>query len=61
MSAQFAWHADEGKTAQQAGNSPSMVHKNYKGLLTKTEAKKWFNVKPARPANVVVLKKPANA
>ncbi|MGO9202444.1 MAG: hypothetical protein ACLQM8_18115 [Limisphaerales bacterium] len=42
-------------TAQQAGNSPAMVHKNYKGLLTRKQAEQWFAVAPARPANVITL------
>jgi hypothetical protein len=39
-------HHDEDVTAEQAGNSPAMIHKHYRGLATKAEAKKWFNVKP---------------
>jgi len=53
----FALHANENLTAQQAGNSPAMIHAHYKGLATKAEADKWFNVKPARLGNVVVLPK----
>ncbi len=50
----FAVHADEGLTAMQAGNSPQMVHKNYKGLATKEEAEKWFKVFPSKePRNIV--------
>jgi len=32
--------ANENLTAQQAGNSPSMIHAHYKGLATKKEAEK---------------------
>jgi integrase len=42
----FALHANENLTAQQAGNSPAMIHAHYKGLATKADAEKWFNVKP---------------
>jgi len=42
----FALHANENLTAQQAGNSPTMIHKHYKGLATKGEAEKWFAVMP---------------
>ena len=42
----FALHANENLTSQQAGNSPSMIHRNYKGLATKTEAERWFAVIP---------------
>jgi hypothetical protein len=31
-----------------------MIHAHYKGLATKAEAKKWFNVKPARAAKNVI-------
>jgi len=52
----YALHANESLTAQQAGNSPQMVHAHYKGLATRAEAQKWFAVKPARSAaNVIQL------
>ena len=58
----FAMHANESLTAQQAGNSPTMIHGHYKGLATKTEAKKWFNVRPVKAAaNVVPLLQKAEA
>ena len=40
----FALHANENQTAQQAGNSPAMIHGHYKGLATKAQAEQWFNV-----------------
>ena len=46
----FALHANENLTAQQAGNSPAMVHQHYKGLATKAEAQKWFTVRPVKAA-----------
>lgn len=55
ISFHFAKHSDEGLTAAQAGNSPDMVHRHYKGLTTKEEADQWFAVSPQTPANVVVL------
>jgi integrase len=51
----FALHANENLTAQQAGNSPGMIHSHYKGLATKKEAQAWFAVKPAKQDNVVPL------
>ena len=58
----FAAHANESLTAQQAGNSPTMIHAHYKGLATKAEAEKWFNVRPAKAAgNVVPFPKQAGA
>ena len=46
----FAAHANENQTAQQAGNSPAMIHAHYKGLATKADAEKWFSVNPADAA-----------
>lgn len=52
----FALHGNENLTAQQAGNSPGMIHSHYKGLATKPDAKKWFAVAPATAAeNVITL------
>jgi integrase len=55
VSAHYALYADEGLTAKEAGNSPGVVHANYKGLMTKAQGEAWFNVMPARPGNVVML------
>jgi integrase len=53
----FALNANENLTAQQAGNSPAMIHGHYKGLATKAEAGKWFKVRPAKAAkNIIPLK-----
>jgi len=51
----YALHADEGLTAKEAGNSPAMIHKCYKGMVTRADAEKWFNVQPHRAANIVPL------
>jgi integrase len=56
----FALNANENLTAQQAGNSPGMIHAHYKGLATKAEAGKWFNVLPAKAAKNVIPLKVAN-
>jgi hypothetical protein len=54
----FAAHANENLTAQQAGNSPTMIHGHYKGLATKADAEKWFAVTPPDAAeNVIQLRK----
>jgi integrase len=50
----FAANANENQTAQQAGNSPAMIHAHYKGLATKAEAEKWFNVTPPKAAKNVI-------
>jgi hypothetical protein len=57
----FAADANENQTAQQAGNSPAMIHAHYKGLATKAEARKWFAVKPKKSVgNVIQLPAAAN-
>jgi hypothetical protein len=30
-----------------------MAHRHYKGLATKAESEKWFNIQPATSANII--------
>jgi integrase len=55
VSAHYALYSDEGLTAKESGNSPAMIHKNYKGLLTRKQAEAWFAMSPQRPATVIPL------
>jgi integrase len=55
VSYHFALHANENLTAAESGNSPQMVHKNYKGLATKAEAERWFAIAPKQAENVVPM------
>jgi len=55
----LAANGNENLTAQMAGNSPTMLHGNYKGLATRKEGEAWFDVKPESPANVLPM--PATA
>ncbi len=57
----FALHGNENLTAQQAGNSPAMIHAHYKGLVTKKEAKAWFAVKPRKTTAKNVIPMPRRA
>jgi integrase len=57
----FAMHANENQTAQQAGNSPPMIHAHYKGLATKAEGGKWFSVLPPKSAKNVIQLNTATA
>ena len=50
----FALHGNENLTAQQAGNSPAMIHAHYKGLATKKEAQAYFGIKPAKTAKNII-------
>ena len=56
VSFHYALHGNENLTAAQVGSSPQMLHAHYKGLATKAEAEKWFNVRPAKTAqNIIAL------
>lgn len=46
ISHHFAFHKHEGKTAEWAGNSPTMIHKHYKGLVKLKEAEEFFAMRP---------------
>lgn len=44
---------DVPRVALEAGNSPKMIFKHYRELVTPGEAKEWFGIAPERPANVI--------
>jgi len=54
---------DIGKLALQMGNSPQVIHSAYKGLVTKTDAERFFALRPAADAagKIVPMKAAANA
>jgi len=43
------------QVALEAGNSPQMVFRNYRQLVTSTAAKRWFAIFPTSASNVVPL------
>ena len=45
------------QVALEAGNSPGMIFGHYRELVAASEAKTWFAITPAQPANVVNLPK----
>jgi integrase len=46
MSYLYAVKQDENYVAAQAGDSPRMVHQNYRALVTKAAAEKYWAIKP---------------
>ena len=49
------------QVALEAGNSPQMIFKHYRQLVTEAEARKWFTVTPEAKSNVVHLAKASAA
>ena len=46
ISMHFKFHGHEGKTASWAGNSPDVIHRHYKGLVSDDEAKQFWSITP---------------
>lgn len=46
ISYHFAKWENDGRTAAHAGNSPEMLHKHYKALVTKKEAEAFWKILP---------------
>jgi len=50
------------KRIKHRGRVLATIHAHYKGLATKAEAEKWFNVLPPKSAkNVILLSAAKNA
>jgi hypothetical protein len=37
---------DAQKVSIEMGNSPTMIFRNYRKVVTKAEAEKWFEIRP---------------
>jgi len=46
---------DVAAVAIEAGNSPTMIFRNYRALVTENEGKAWFNITPQADSNIVPL------
>ncbi len=44
------------QVALEAGNSPQMIFKHYRELVTDAEAKKWFSIAPGEESDLIYLK-----
>ena len=49
----YARHRDENQTAAEMGNSPAMVFRHYRAVVTPNAAAKFWNLLPSTAANVV--------
>ena len=48
LTAHYALNQNENQTAAQAGTSPAMLFRHYKGLMARKEAAEWFTVIPPK-------------
>ena len=46
ISYRLAQIQNENQVALEAGNSPAMIHRHYKALVTQREADRWFGLRP---------------
>ena len=51
----FALHQDEGRTAAAMGNTPSMVHRHYRALATKEDARAFFEIMPNASGQILAF------
>jgi integrase len=47
------------EVALEAGNSPQMIFKHYRQLVTEAEATKWFSIAPDKKENIITLPRAA--
>ncbi len=46
LSHHLSWFDDENRTALWAGNSPRIIHKHYRGLVSSTDAESFWTMVP---------------
>ena len=59
ISAHLSFYENEGKTALWAGTSPAVVHKFYKGSITKPQAKQFWSLRPSKKETKILHLKEA--
>jgi integrase len=57
----FALTNDAGRVAGECGNSAAVIHRHYRQLVKKTDAERWFAVKPDQSENVLAFPAVAKA
>ena len=56
VSYRLALIKDVAEVALEAGNSPTMIFRHYRQLVTESEASKWFAIKPCEQNNILPIK-----
>lgn len=49
-------HHDENKLAEIMGNSPGIIHRHYRGLVTEKEAAPYWEIQPSGAGKIIQLK-----
>ncbi len=60
ISNHYAKHQHEGETAAWAGNSPDVIHRHYKGLVSQKDVKAFWSIRPEKAAERIVRMTAAN-
>jgi hypothetical protein len=55
ISNHFAHNKHEGETASWAGNSPNVIHRHYKALVKKADAKEFWEITPDNVAQIIPM------
>ena len=61
VSYKLAQTDNENLVARECGNSPSIIYKHYRALVSKAEAERWFAIRPVRESNILDMPKTAAA
>lgn len=59
ISYRLAETSNQQQVALEAGNSPTMIFRHYRALVTDAQAGQWFGIRPDTAANVITLKQEA--
>jgi integrase len=51
---------DVAQVALEAGNSPTVIHTNYRQLVSPSEAEKWFAISPAAEEGIIPFERAQN-